>query len=157
MKRYLPILAGIAFVLLIVLVFARLRGGGDDDGGTERAASRYLVCEACGVISILETDSDFVRQRYEAGEVRAAGADPRFKCPSCEEIAVRIEILDFQTGVVRCEQCGKDLIASEHAAAVAVEAGDVKLGKDKRLQYRCADCGDFHGRMVSRDAPMDPE
>lgn len=154
MRQYTPWVAGIVAAVLVIFMIARIRGG-SGAGVTEREASRLLVCESCGTVSLLEPE--FVRERYEAGEVRATGGEPRFKCPSCDELAARVEIMDFTTSVVRCEECGKDLIENEADAAKAVEAGDVQIGKDKQLQFRCSDCGEFHGRMVSREAPMDQE
>jgi predicted RNA-binding Zn-ribbon protein involved in translation (DUF1610 family) len=155
MKGSLRILAVVAFVVLVVLVIARMRGGESDDLLGPREHVPLLVCEGCGLVTALP--EDFVRQRYEAGEVRPTGTTPRFKCPSCEELAVRVEILDFLTTVVRCEQCGEDLIGNEHAALVAVDAGDVQVGENKQLLFRCSDCGDFHGRIVSRETPMEQE
>lgn len=121
----------------------------------EHDASRLLVCEACGSVTVL--DPEMIRDAHENGNVRNTEQGARFACLSCGEFAARAENLDFDEGAIRCQRCGNTLIDNQSEAFKAIRRGDMKLDDKSQLTFRCDRCNEFSGRMTARADSADEQ
>lgn len=144
-----------AFVILCVslVAFAIGKMVKNEAGrsGADRDLLSFLVCEGCGTITA--AGPDFVAENYAAGTVRMVGVETRFACPSCGAKDGRLETLEFTATHIRCSKCGAVLCENGRQAMKLFEHGGMRMGEDKQLEFKCNDCGEFAGRMVSHNDP----
>ena len=147
--------AGMAILGVVVIIsLFRLIGSGDS-GTTDREVSRLFVCELCGALH--PVSPELIREQYDAGTVKNGNGGPRFVCKGCEKPGARVEVLDFDTDVVRCESCGETLIEDVSDAMSAADRGNATTDDKGRLTFKCDECDSFTGVMAPRHAPVDIE
>ena len=154
MNRHLKTTGLVILGVLVLFSIFRLLGSGEP-GPTDREISRLFVCEMCGALH--PVTPVLIREQYEAGTVQNGRGSPRFVCMSCEKPGARVEVLDFDSGVVRCTKCGETVIEDVSDAMKAANRGDAKIDDRGRLAFKCDRCVTFTGLMTPRDAPVDVE
>lgn len=147
--------AGIVIVVAVALIAVFRLFGSDGSGPADREISRLFVCEDCGALH--PVDPEIISQQYEAGTVKNGRGGPRFVCSSCDKPAARVEVMDFDSDVVRCTECDRNLIEDVSAAMKAAAKGNAKVDDKGRLTFKCDKTDAFTGVMVSRHAPVDIE